>query len=182
MSRTFLWASLAILAMGSAAFVFRADANGQAGQNPEKDFALRQARRELGMLDDIYKTSIVLITTHYVDDKDSLPAGSAFRALFDTMSQKKWHDVRLLDGTGEPYEPSNAPKDGFEKRAMEKIVGGEATYEEVVRESGKRYLYAATAVPVVMDKCIVCHENYRDVPKGKAIGALGYKIPLQELD
>ncbi len=153
------------------------------GSTPEsKDYPLRQAQRELSMLDDIYKTSIVLITTHYVDGTESLPAGSAFRALFESMSEKKWHDVRLVDATGEPYNSENDAKPGFEKTAVAKLLAGAERYEEVVEESGKRYLLGATAIPVVMEKCILCHENYRDVKAGKAIGALSYRIPLQEMD
>ena len=139
-----------------------------------------RARRELKMLDDIYKTSIVLITTHYVDDKDSLPAGSAFKALFDAVKAKGWHEVRLLDATGDPYEPANAPKEGFEKRAIQKLLAGQASHEEVITEDGKQFLLAATAIPVVMEKCTLCHEAYKSVPAGKAIGALGYKIPIIE--
>lgn len=144
------------------------------------DAAVERARREVRMLDDIYKTSIVLITTHYVDDENSLPAGSAFRALFEAVQKKGWHEVRLLDATGQPYSDQNLPREGFEKRAIKQLLDGKAAYDEVVTEGNKRYLLAATAIPVVMDKCILCHENYRDVPKGKAIGALGYKVPILE--
>ena len=146
--------------------------------NGPKDPAVERARREVRLLDDIYKTAIVLITTHYVDDKDSLPAGSAFKALFETVAKKGWHEVRLLDATGDPYEPDNAPKDGFEKRAIAKLLAGQAAYDEVSNEGGKKYLLAATAIPVVMEKCTLCHSNYKDVPAGKAIGAIGYKIPI----
>lgn len=154
----------------------------QTAVSVKPDYALKQAQREMAMLDDIYKTSIVLITTHYVEGKDSLPAGSAFRKLFDSIKEKKWHEVRLLDGTGDPYNPENTPKEGFEKRAMARLLSGESKVEEVVQESGKRFLLGATAVPVVMDKCVVCHQVYADVAKGKAIGALSYKIPVQEID
>ena len=145
-----------------------------------KDPATERARREVRMLDDIYKTSIVLITTHYVDGKNSLPAGSAFKALFSAVKEKGWHEVRLIDATGDPYNAENAPKDGFEKMAIKKLVGGKTIVDEVVTEGNKRYLLAATAIPVVMEKCVLCHANYKDVPQGVAIGALGYKVPIQE--
>ncbi len=151
---------------------------GQAADAPKATTPVERARREVRMLDDIYKTSIVLITTHYVDGKESLPAGSAFKALFAEVKKKGWHEVRLLDATGDPYEPTNAPQEGFEKRAVAKLLAGQPAYDEVVTEEGKRYLLAATAIPVVMDKCILCHENYRGLPAGKAIGALGYKVPI----
>lgn len=144
------------------------------------DLSVERARREVRMLDDIYKTSIVLITTHYVHGDEDLPAGSAFKALFSAVSKKGWHDVRLVDASGEPYNDENTPKPGFEKRALKSIVDGELYYDEVVNDGGKRFLLAATAIPVVMDKCIMCHENYRNLPKGKAIGALSYKVPVPE--
>lgn len=151
-----------------------------AAPEAKPDPAVERARREVRMLDDIYKTSIVLITQHYVEDDSDLPAGSAFKALFAAVEEKGWHKVRLLDATGEPYEELNAPKAGFEKDAVKQLLKGKASYDRVVTEDGRRYLLAATAIPVVMDKCIMCHENYRNVPKGQAIGALGYRVPIQD--
>ncbi len=145
-----------------------------------KDAAVERARREVRMLDDIYKTSIVLITEHYVKNDTDLPAGSAFKALFAAVKEKGWHEVRLVDATGQPYSDLNLPKQGFEKRAIKELLSGKASVDEVVTEDGKKYLLAATAIPVVMDKCIMCHENYRGVEKGKAIGALSYKVPVLE--
>ena len=43
-----------------------------AGEVDAVDRALERARREVRLLDDLYKTSVVLITTHYVKDQDSL--------------------------------------------------------------------------------------------------------------
>lgn len=154
--------------------------NTTVADDAKTDPAVERARREVRMLDDLYKTSIVLVTTHYVKEESDLPAGGAFKALFSAMKEKGWHEVRLIDATGEPYEPTNVPKEGFEKKAIRKILDGQPSVDEVVTENGKRYLLAATIVPVVMDKCIMCHENYRNVPKGKAIGALGYKVPIQD--
>ena len=56
------------------------------------------------MLDDIYKTAVVLITTHYVKDENDLPAGTAAKALFAAIEKKGWHQVKLLDVSGEPYK------------------------------------------------------------------------------
>lgn len=144
----------------------------------DEDRALRHARREVKMLDDIYKTSIVLITTHYVDEDTDLPAGSAFKALFEAVEKKGWHKVRLVDASGEAVNDENYARPGFEKRAIAELLKGKPAYEEIERVDGKRFLKAATAIPVVMDKCIMCHENYRDLPKGRAIGALSYRVPI----
>lgn len=137
---------------------------------------LERARREIRLLDDIYKTAIVLITKHYVDDKSDLAAGEAFKALFAGVKEKGWHEVRLIDASGEPVNDENKPQDTFEKAAIKALLAGKPYYEEQSEKNGKKYLRAATAIPIVLDKCKLCHDNYRDQ---KVIGALGYKLPLE---
>ena len=146
------------------------------GAEPAADADATRARREVRMLDDLYKNAIVLITKHYVNDDNDLAAGEAFKALFASMKEKGWHEVRLVDASGEPIEPGNSPKDDFEKEAIRRMLASEPYYDQVVSEEGKRYLRAATPIPVVMDKCIMCHENYRGK---KIIGSLAYRLPLQ---
>lgn len=143
------------------------------------DPAIERTRKTVRMLDDLYKTAVVLITTHYVNDEDDLAAGSAAVALFSAMKKKGWHEVRLLDATGEPIEPNNSPQDEFEKTAVKKLKGGEAYYDRVVDKDGERYLRAATPIPVVLKKCTMCHEHYNDVPEGQPIGVLGYTIKIE---
>lgn len=143
------------------------------------DAAVERTRKQIRMLDDLYKHAIVLITTHYVEEDSDLAAGDAFQALFKGMQDKGWHEVRLLDATGEPYDPENSPRDDFEKQAVEKLKQGDSFVEKVVHKDGKRYLRAATPIPLVMEKCVMCHSHYEDVPKGQPIGALGYTVPIE---
>ena len=128
--------------------------------------ALKRTRKQVKMLDDLYKTVIVLITKHYVNEDSDLPAGSAAIALFAAMKKKGWHEVRLLDATGDPLEKNNSPKDGFEKAAVKQLKSGKAYYERVVLKKGKPYLRAATPIPVVLKKCTLCHDNYKNVKQG----------------
>jgi hypothetical protein len=155
--------------------------NSVIGQDKAKkrDRALERTRDTVKMLDDVYKTAVVLITEHYVNDEDDLPAGSAAIALFDAVGKKGWHQVRLLDASGEPIEEKNSPKDEFEKTAVKQLKAGESWHEEVIEKDGQRYLRAATPIPVVLEKCIMCHENYRSVKKNEPIGALSYTIPIK---
>ena len=74
----------------------------------KKGRAIERTRKTVRMLDDVYKSAVVLITTHYVNDEDDLPAGSAAIALFDAVKKKGWHEVKLLDVTGEALE-ANLP-------------------------------------------------------------------------
>lgn len=164
--------------LGSCMFHATGAVKAVAATDDVKDPAVERARREVKMLDDIYKTSIVLITEHYVNDDSALAAGSAFKALFEAVAKKGWHEVRLVDATGQPYSDLNLPKAGFEKDAIRQLLEGKPAVDKVVTEGDEKFLLAATAIPVVMEKCIMCHENYRNVPKGQAIGALSYKVPI----
>lgn len=150
------------------------------GEDAKSDAALERTRDTVRMLDDIYKGGIVAITANYVNDKDTIPAGTAFKQVFKSAEENGWHTVRLVDGLGEPLNDENSPIDGFEKKALKALVSGKsAWYEKVESSDGKRVLRVATPVPVVFEKCIMCHDNYEDVPKGQAIGALTYKIPIK---
>lgn len=152
---------------------------GEADKPKKKDRALERTRKQVRMLDDIYKIAVVLITTHYVNDETDLPAGSAAIALFDAVKKKGWHEVRLLDASGEPIDDENTAKDAFEKASIAKLKAGESYYDEVVEKNGKRYLRAATPIPVVLEKCTMCHENYKSVKKGAPIGSLSYTLPIE---
>lgn len=136
-----------------------------------------RAKKQAKMLDTLYKSAIVLITENYVDGKESLAAGDAFQALFKTMKDNGFHEVRLLDATGDAYDSDNEPKTDFEKNAVKSLLEGKPIFEQVVTEGDNRYLLSATPIPVVMEKCTMCHSHYAGV-KGP-IGALGLKIPLE---
>jgi hypothetical protein len=131
------------------------------------------------MLDDIYKAAVILITDKYVHDEDDFPAGSAAIALFDAIGKKGWHTVRLVDASGEPIDEENAARDGFETMAIEKIRQGSSFVDRVEQEGGRSFLLAATPIPVVMQKCTMCHPNYEHVREGQAIGALTYRVPIE---
>ena len=53
--------------------------------NKANKAAIERTRKQVRMLDDLYKTAVVLITTHYVKDETSFPAGGAAVALFDAI-------------------------------------------------------------------------------------------------
>ena len=141
--------------------------------------ALERTRKTVRMLDDIYKTTVVLITDKYVHDEDDFPAGGAAKALFSAISAKGWHEVKLLDVSGEPYNEENVAQDEFEKEAAVQIKSGKAYFERVERRDGERYLRAATTLPVVLDKCVMCHENYKEAKEGEAIGMLSYTLKIE---
>ena len=97
-----------------------------------EDPAITRTRQQALMLDDLYKTVIVLVTEHYVKDPSILSAATAGKAIFAAMKEKGWHEVRLVGLTDIITNPENKPKDDFEKTAKEKLLDGDASYEKVV--------------------------------------------------
>jgi len=141
--------------------------------------AVERTREQVKMLDDVYKVAVVLITQHYVKTEDDLPAGTAAKALFAAIKEKGWHEVSLLDATGEPYNDENTPTDSFDKEAVKSLKGGKSFVDSVITRDGKKYLRAATPIPVVMEKCTMCHENYKSAKEGEPIGILSYTVPIK---
>ena len=88
-------------------------------------------------------------------------------------------ETRLIDATGEPYSSTNVAKDTFEKEAIIKLIEGASRYENVEINGDNRILRAATAVPIVSSKCIICHPNYSKIKKGKPVGVLVYTVPIE---
>jgi hypothetical protein len=141
--------------------------------------AVKRARKTAAMLDEIYKKTIVLITDKYVHTEDDFAAGSAAVLLFEQITDGGTHAVRLIDATGAPYDEENVAKDAFEKEALAKLKAGAATHEQVVVKDGKTTLRVVTPVPVVMERCVMCHAHYADAKKGEPIGAISYTIPVE---
>jgi Protein of unknown function (DUF3365) len=143
------------------------------------DPAVERARQQVKMLDDIYKTTVVAITDKYVHKETDLPAATVAMSLFEGMKQKGWHESRLIDATGHPYDEKNVAKSDFEKAAVKALLGGKDYYEQLVTVEGKPRLRAATPVPVVMKKCTMCHDHYKGVKAGVPIGILTYDVPVK---
>jgi hypothetical protein len=145
----------------------------------KNDPAIIRTRQQVKMLDDLYKTVVVLVTEHYVKDPSILSAASAAKALFAAMKKNGWHDVRLLGFTDVLFNAKeNLPKDAFERKAKKQLLAGKSSYEAVVTKNGKRFLRVATSVPVVMERCVMCHANFKGVEG--PIGSLSYTVPMIE--
>lgn len=141
--------------------------------------AVDRSRKTVQMLDNIFKQTIVLITDKYVHDEDDFAAGSAAVLLFENISKSGDNKIRLIDATGEPYDSDNVAKDDFEREAIKRLKAGAKLHEQVVSVDGKLLLRTVTPVPVVMKKCVMCHDHYADAKKGEPIGAISYTVPIE---
>jgi len=167
--------AVVVLPLASGCPVRAADRTSQ----PPTNDAISRARKNVRMLDDVYKTTVVLITDKYVNTENDFPAGSAAVELFKQISKKGWHDVRLLDATGKPVAATNVAGDDFERDGIKRLKAGQGYAERIEQRDGKHYLRAITPIPVVMKKCVMCHPNYADAKKGEPIGALSYRIEIE---
>ena len=153
----------------------------RAGKPAEKpdDASLERTRDTVRLLDNVYKNAVVLITETYVHDENDFPAGSAAVELFKRTAKDGSHSVRIIDVTGMPYDDKNVAADNFEKAGVQQLKDGKDYYEEVVSTDGKPQLRAMTPIPVVLEKCAMCHAHYKNAKPGAAIGALSYTLPIK---
>ncbi|MGH6839003.1 MAG: c-type heme family protein [Methylocella sp.] len=172
--------SIFVLALALAATVARGETGSFAAKKASgaKDAAVERTRQEVKMLDDLYKTTIVLNNENYVNKPSDFSAIASAKEVFATIKKGGWHEVRVLGLTDAIKNPDNEPRDAFEQAAAKKLIVGQTPDEEVVKKGGKRYLRVATGIPVVGEKCIMCHENYKG-NKGN-VGALSYTVPVNE--
>jgi len=169
------WLLLGGISLSGFVFWHYAVGNEPQSGHFEKDRDLRSARRETKMLDTLYKTAIVSVTQTYVIDDSSTAAITTFQPVLKAMKEGKWHEVRLVDGLGEPINPDNSPKDAFEKRAIKEMLAGKESIDSVEQIDGKDVLRTMTILPMALDKCVLCHENYRGK---KIVGGVSYQVPL----
>lgn len=155
----------------------------RAAEKPSKagfdNASLERSRKVTQSLDNIFKQTIVLITDKYVHDEDDFAAGSAAVLLFKNISDSGDTKVRLIDATGRPYDDANVAKDAFEREAIKELKAGAKLHEQVTSVDGKPLLRTVTPVPVVMKKCVMCHEHYADAKPGEPIGAISYTVPIE---
>ncbi|MCB9941277.1 MAG: DUF3365 domain-containing protein [Planctomycetaceae bacterium] len=168
-----------LAAMVSSGDTSVAMAEEQAKEAKPKKAAVERSRKAVQTLDNIFKQTIVLVTDKYVHDEDDFAAGSAAVLLFKNISESGDNKVRLIDATGEPYDDENVAKDDFEREGIKRLKAGDQIYEEIVSKDGKHQLRTLTAVPVVMQKCVMCHAHYADAKKGEPIGAISYIVPIE---
>ena len=144
-----------------------------AQEKKPEDAAVARTRKQVLMLDDLYKTAIVLITENYVKEDSDLAAGAA-------VSEAVRGDAEEGPSRRPParchrravQRQKRAPGD-FEKAAIAALKSGKPTYEQLTEQDGKRVLKLATPIPVVMKKCIMCHPAYEKAAAGQPIESAG---------
>jgi len=170
---------LAASALLAAAMIGRGEVRAQgqpAAERKTDDPALERAREQVRMLDDLYKTAVIRITSTYVTKDDDVPAIMIAKQIFTAMRKNKWHSARLVDATGEPINDENSPSTAFEKEAFKAIRSGQPYIERVEGGGNDRHLLAATVVPAVSKNCVMCHPGTK---VGEVLGFIRYDVPVK---
>ena len=136
---------------------------------------VKRARQTVKLLDEMYKTFIVLITDEYVKDDTMFSALTVSKKVFEKMSTKGWYKARLLDATGDPHNPENSPRTKFERDAIEAFIDGKSFYGKVEKIDGVYYYQAATSVSIIADGCTICHPHNKH---GDLLGGISYSFLL----
>ena len=148
----------------------------QADEKKNPDPAgLERARESVKMLDDLYKTAVVVVTNKYVEKQSDTPAAEVAKEVFGAMHKKGWHFARLVDATGKPKNVLNVAETPFEKKAVAAMKAGKTYIEEVGEKEGKPVLRAATLVPSVLKQCAICHGG----KEGRVLGTIVYEVPIK---
>ena len=137
--------------------------------------AVKRARQTVKMLDEMYKTFIVLITDEYVKDETMFSALTVSKKVFEKMGTKGLYKARLLDATGDPHNPENSPRTKFERDAVEAFINGNPYYEKVEKVGGEYYYKAAASLSIVTDGCTICHPHNK---QGDLLGGISYTFLL----
>ncbi len=169
-----LAAATALLVAASGASL-ALSARGAAPAVTEADPALERTREQVKMLDDLYKNAVVSITKRYVGAQDKQPAIMVAQDVFGAMKKQGWHSAKLVDATGDPLGPDNAPQTDFEKDAARAMNAGKPYFDRVVGEGEDRRLLAATLVPAVMQQCADCHGK----KVGDVLGFIRYDLKVK---
>lgn len=165
MQRAAIWGVAALFAGAMAA------AAAEATKPEPVRMSLAQARRTVTMLNDLYVSSVVQTHGTYVKDAKATPATAVARRVFQSMEAKGWPSTRWLSTTSRPLNPDAAPKDDFEREAVEALKNGKPRYERV--EAGK--LRLAMLVTLSEESCRMCHTQVR---VKDPVGGLSYTVPL----
>jgi len=169
-------AVLAVLALGLTLSMLRAAsvsaAPGAAGATKPAPVSLEEGRRQVRMMDDIYKAAVVSTHKMYVQDPSTPAAVVWAKQVIKQLEGKGWPQARLFASHDRPLNPENTLVDDFERAATAAFKAGKVSFEQV-RDGELRY---ATDIRIVDQKCLMCHVRNKE---GDLLGGVGYRIKVR---
>ena len=105
---------------------------------------------------------------------DTIPFPATFtRETSETLAKEGVYNSRVI--STQPLNPKNAPKDAFEKEAMQALAGGAKEFTRTESVNGQMVYRRATPDLASVKACVSCHEGKQ---VGDMLGAVSVQIPM----
>ncbi len=116
------------------------------------------------------------ISQNYEEDPVAIPfPATATQEIGEELAGRGVYRARLV--SDQPMNPANAPKEGFEAKAMELIKKGAESFSDVQVINGVPTFLRASSDRASVEACVGCHAG-KNV--GDVIGMLSLAIPMAQ--
>ncbi len=133
-----------------------------------------QARNAVRLMADFYRESLLHVHQTYVRD-NTPPAATVLREHFLDITTLGWPKAHWLSVNGNPLNPSNKPKDEFERDAARAIRRGEELVERIETAAGGSRRYRAVASVPFTGPCLKCHWGDKE---SDYFGGITFVVPI----
>jgi len=162
---------LAVIGASVALSIIRAATAASKPSPPVERVTLAEGRRQVRMMDELYKTAVVATHKMYVQDPGTPAAVIWAKQVINGVKGKGWPDARIFATHDRPLNPENTPVDDFERSAAAAFRQGKTSFEQVTPNE----LRYATDIRILDKKCIMCHVRSKE---GDLAGGVSYRVPL----
>ncbi len=116
------------------------------------------------------------VSRDHEQDPDAIPfPATATQEIGKELGRLGVYQARLV--SDQPMNPANAPRDIFEKKAIELIKNGAESVSEIQTINGVHIFRRASADVASVDACVSCHVGKN---LGEVIGLLSLSIPMTQ--
>jgi methyl-accepting chemotaxis protein len=117
------------------------------------------------------------VARDHEQDPDAIPfPATAAQEISREMGRLEMYQARLV--SDQPINPANAPRDSFEKKAIELIRNGAESVSEIQTIGGVQTFRRASADVASVYACVNCHVGKN---LGEVIGVLSLAIPMTQV-
>jgi methyl-accepting chemotaxis protein len=147
------------------------------GKNIQSQIEITRAYIAKNYVGKIKKSSMgshLHVSRDHEQDPDAIPfPATATQEISKELGGLGVYQARLI--SDQPMNPANAPRDTFEKKAIELIKNGAESVSEIQTINGVPTYRRANADVASVDACVSCHVGKNP---GEVIGLLSLSIPM----
>ena len=148
--------------------------SGTAGTNDSHRLTVEAARQRGRMMHAIYASTLDVMHHRYFHGGRSIVPARAMEDIFDDIKDRMSIQARWIAVNLKPMSIHHKPETEFEKRAADKIAGGESEVETI--EDG---FYRRVGAIAMEGGCISCHDGvFKKKDKQPKFAGLVISIPI----